>query len=343
MVTRVRTATPIILGNAPSTGSSLLRAMLGRHPFIFTGDELQILDKRELFEISDRCFRRNILRWLDRRYPNGFHTVSFTLFKHLGDYYWEPPELRKMVRAAGSYREMLSLFFAKVLRVSGARRWLEKSPSNVYCFDHIRTFYPGARFVHIVRDGRDCVVSLLRRRLSPFHAVTHWYYATLTGLQYRGWNSYYEIRYEDLVGDAEAELNKLCAFLGEEYTDALLATEGPSGRKLAGWRSDHMEKINSASVGQYRSSLDATTRGMFRQLRLSQYGRKMLPFNGAATGVMTPIQLQEYLGYGLQLLEDAPALSSGAVRSSKREFARWRWDMFRRYRRWLRCATQVVA
>jgi len=48
----------------------------------------------------------------------------------------------------------------------GATRVLEKTPGHVHCIDLIRSVVPGARFVHVVRDPRDVVRSLLEASTS---------------------------------------------------------------------------------------------------------------------------------------------------------------------------------
>ena len=38
---------------------------------------------------------------------------------------------------------------------------LEKSPNNVYFFEHLNYMFPDSPLVHVIRDGRDVVCSLL--------------------------------------------------------------------------------------------------------------------------------------------------------------------------------------
>lgn len=339
MVNRCEAA-PIIIGCAPSTGSSLLRVALSRHPCLFSGGELAVLDKPGLFEESDASFRRNILGWLSAGYPCGFTGSGSQLFRHLSDYSWTESALRQMVRSCTSYPQMLSVFFDKPVRLSGTRRWVEKTPGNIFCFQRLHALFPDAMFVHITRDARDSVVSLTRRGMSPFRAVTRWYYGTLTGIQYRIWENYYEVKYEQLTQDPERELRKLCAFLREDYLDAMLEADGRKRPTLDGWNSDHYACINTNSVGQYKSLLGEVGRGMLREVRISRSGQRNLPFACSTTGIISPIELQRRLGYGVELLEDAPALSWAARRAAQREFATWRWNTLRTYHRWFACPTR---
>ena len=97
-----------------------------------------------------------------------------------------------------------------------------------------------ARFVHLIRDGRDVCLSALawERKAEQFRqrfptwaedavvtAVLWWRWHVLLGRQ--GARSLppdlcYELRYEALVAEPEAECRKLCEFLGIRYDKAMM-------------------------------------------------------------------------------------------------------------------------
>ncbi|MDQ3814045.1 MAG: sulfotransferase [Armatimonadota bacterium] len=102
------------------------------------------------------------------------------------------------------------------------KRWGDKTPGYCLSIDEIQTFLPEARFIHLIRDGRDVALSLRGLWFAPGHDMT-----TLA----RDWRShitkarelsqrcrhYLEIRYEDLVYDTTAELQKICDFVDLPY------------------------------------------------------------------------------------------------------------------------------
>jgi hypothetical protein len=57
--------------------------------------------------------------------------------------------------------------FAAEVRSAGARRLLEKTPSNSLRLPFVERVFPDAVFVHIVRDGADTVAAIRRRWLEP--------------------------------------------------------------------------------------------------------------------------------------------------------------------------------
>ena len=103
----------------------------------------------------------------------------------------------------------------------------------------LHALWPEAKFVHIIRDGRDVCLSVL-----------HWNKAERTAGRYASWEEdpvsttalwwerkvrkgredgaalgpglYHETLYEDLVDNPERECKRLCEFLGVPYDDAML-------------------------------------------------------------------------------------------------------------------------
>ena len=333
---------PIILGNAPSTGSTLVRVLLGRHPSIASGGELSVLDKPGLFKESSASYRRNIEHWLRRGYPGLFLGSGNELFRHLDEYPWDRSTVHKMCLQVASYPDMINRFFAHNVEHFGASRWLEKTPANIYCFTDIRSLFPKAKFIHIVRDGRDATISYLQRDPDPFYVLSRWYYATLTGIQHRGWPNYYELRYENLVEDPASELRRLCDFLDEPYMPELLQPSAPLEDKLATWRSSPFEGVNKESVGQHRTELSDSLRSMFHHVRLSRHGIESLPPGGSTTGVLSPIELQQTLGYDTDGLDPSSPVERSDRKAAAKRFRKWRFRQLRRYRDWSKCPTRLV-
>jgi hypothetical protein len=48
----------------------------------------------------------------------------------------------------------------------GANRWIDSTPTNIPHMFRISRDFPEARFIHIIRDGRDVALSLEKRAWS---------------------------------------------------------------------------------------------------------------------------------------------------------------------------------
>jgi len=118
------------------------------------------------------------------------------------------------------------------------RYWGDKNPHYADPFNHgtlelIADLFPGSRFIHIIRDGRDVVSSLMRKRSGEgkpwvsFEQAHHtWERHTRLGRDFGHSlppNRYIELRYEDLVADDLAVAGRLFGFLGLEVDPAVVA------------------------------------------------------------------------------------------------------------------------
>ena len=110
--------------------------------------------------------------------------------------------------------------------------FVEKTPSHVLYVPEIATLLPAARFVHVLRDPRDTVASLLSASRSwgmtwaPRTArqatgmwVQHVEAARRAQFQLAP-GKFFELRYEALHADTTGELRRLTTWLGLEWAEA---------------------------------------------------------------------------------------------------------------------------
>jgi hypothetical protein len=150
-----------------------------------------------------------------------------------------------LFRTCRSQAEFVDRFFAAYGESRHKPRWAEKTPRNVLHLDYIFERFPKARFVHMIRDGRDTICSL---RTHPRHKVVNgelvqlntwhpigpclerWLNDVRAGLKYRSDPRYIEIRYESLVARPRETLIPLFEFLGEEFEERVLAYHRERGQ-----------------------------------------------------------------------------------------------------------------
>lgn len=110
----------------------------------------------------------------------------------------------------------------------GKPRWGEKTPHNTLFWRAIHEGFPEAKFIHIVRDGRDCALSTIDARFGPklvYPAALRWhrYLNELNRMtEALGPERVFTLKYEDLLTDPDYCLRSLCEFLGEAYDPAML-------------------------------------------------------------------------------------------------------------------------
>lgn len=105
-------------------------------------------------------------------------------------------------------------------------RLLERSPWHVYHLDLIGALYPDAHIVHVVRDGRSVVRSLLAQSWGPdsMEAAAREWVGAITGARRAAPRlaRFKEIRYETLLSDPAAGVTDLYRWLGLETSDEQL-------------------------------------------------------------------------------------------------------------------------
>jgi len=114
-------------------------------------------------------------------------------------------------------------------------------------FDRLLRIWPEARFVHLLRDGRDVARSCIGMGWAGnvWHGAERWIEAEAL------WDALaprvdasrrLELGYEDLIRDPERELARVCAFLGTDYDPGMLdygkdsSYERPDPKLIGQWR-----------------------------------------------------------------------------------------------------------
>ena len=151
----MRSRDPVFIGGMFKSGTSLLRAMLGRHSRLFTGLETQWLAQARGAEAAERD------AWLERL-SNFFDVPRRILEEVVGD----------AVEADACLDRLMSF----LARREGKSRWVEKTPYNMGNIDRILSFWPGAKVLHVVRDPRDVYASLVEigKWTEPTVFAGHW-------------------------------------------------------------------------------------------------------------------------------------------------------------------------
>lgn len=253
---------PMFVVSSPRSGSTLFRLILDAHPrlgvpspawlmhyiypYLYSYGDLGVeANLREL--VTDALASGNVKNW---PIPKDFERIRGAM---------------QEVSFAGLYDALHRLYAES----RGAARWGEKTPRNGFWMDELRAMYPDAQFVHILRDGRDVAIDLSDSDLWPgtvYAGAFVWrscVEAIAESAQRLGPESFYEIRYENLCANPEAELRKLCKFLGEDFAPEMLAHHESLSTK--GWAKNprHAKTarpITAEFVGMYERRISAADR-----------------------------------------------------------------------------------
>lgn len=137
----------------------------------------------------------------------------------------------------------MRLFFAGYARTQNKPRWGDKTPPYVEQVAAIGALLPEARFVHILRDGRDVALSYRDKWFGPgddlIAAARLWRDRILAARAQSATlapGRYLELRFEDLIADPERALRRVCAFLELEFEPGMLDYHARAPHRLAEFR-----------------------------------------------------------------------------------------------------------
>ena len=226
-------AAPVFLLGSQRSGTTLLRLMLNKHPNIAIPYETGFMtafmrDTSFLTPAWNRLQKYPDLHDANQREALVNDIMTFP-FVRSGDLEMDKDAVLR--QDIGTYPELIDAIMTQYATKHGKRRWGDKTPEYTEDIDLIWELFPGCKFVHLVRDGRDVALRQLKVN------VSHWFSKSMPVLADRwarkttichkvgnvlGPAHYLELKFEDLIGDPEAVLRQICEFLDEPYAQEML-------------------------------------------------------------------------------------------------------------------------
>ena len=214
----------IFIVGVPRSGTTLMRDLISRHPQVaMPQDEFQLIPflikrfgHKAAFDDTD------VDRYLAILKRSAFyhHRKDET---PLDD--WRPagstlPEI---------ISETLQHFAPTKKRSSDVSFVGDKTPNNLLHLKEILECFPGAKFIHVVRDPRDVALSSRKAwKKSLVRAAFQWQrgvYAA-NNFSHEHPDAILTVRYEDLLADSCVELSAVCKFLDLPFDESILELTG---------------------------------------------------------------------------------------------------------------------
>ncbi|MBI3912198.1 MAG: sulfotransferase [Armatimonadetes bacterium] len=179
---------PIFISGCNRGGTSILSLLLGHHP--------------EVHNVGTGPFHEGQHIWRQRFPDRSRHRWAVQ------------PWLSSIRKTAEDATPELITFFRRTFATACSRgRILEKTPANAVRIPFINRLYPDCFIVHIARDGRHNVASLIARCVAPQDASRQWvgvHSTALPDLEALGKDRGLLVRYEDLLRTPMAVLMRIC-------------------------------------------------------------------------------------------------------------------------------------
>ncbi len=205
---------PFVCGVTRS-GTTLVRLMLDSHPDLAIPGETHWVPK--LIKAAER----------GKQTPDDFAEMIID-HKRWGDFHLDGEELRERIRAIkpANAADTIRAFYLLYAEREGKTRYGDKTPGYIKEMPRIERVLPEARFVHIIRDGRDVSLSHLRMNWGPesyAESAKLWRQRIRKTRKLANNTTHYmEIHFEDLVTDTEAVLRRVCDFVELDFDPVML-------------------------------------------------------------------------------------------------------------------------
>ena len=240
----------IIIGCSGSTGSSLLKTILNRHPQIFAGPETGLFAYPQVYSDWDVC-KTSLLK--------GIQTDGWAVEKGMNllqdAYTWQTEELKEAIQQAANFTEFVQVFFERPLKNQQKQYWIEKTPINAYGFQAFLANYPDGKVLQIVRNPYDTVASLVARGLNAYWAAGYYVYNTAIATSSAQDSRYYQLSYENLVAQPEATLVSLFKFLDLPFDSSIIQARHEQRAEpttMKGWKHEETGAVKSSSIGRFQ-------------------------------------------------------------------------------------------
>jgi hypothetical protein len=264
---------PIFVVGAARSGTTLLQSMIDAHPDVALVGELHFFD--QILQL-----RGTIAEPLDagaiERLRQGILGCAAIKFV---------PDIESILDLAlpclaaspsPSYAALFGHLLAAFAQLRGVARVGEKTPTNIRYLSELVTFFPDAKIINILRDPRDSISSRIRYPFTSSSVIFNtllWKIEMIYTFDFAadpaiGPDRYMEVRYEALVQDPVAELNRVAQFIGVGFARSMLTGHERTDRvfKNEPWKDAVGRPVNNSSVAAWRTRLTPAQVGLLEYI-----------------------------------------------------------------------------
>jgi len=299
----------------PRSGTTLLQRMLDHHPRLAVANDTHFVP---------RCLEKLVPEQLPAAIEGRVVPLTQELVDGVLGYHRfhrmgiDSETAAAAARRSASYQEYVGALYDLFAERHGKPLAGEKTPDYVRRLPLLAALFPWARFLHIIRDGRDVALSVLEWadatkgpgklelwKTEPLATCALWWrwqvQAGRRGRAAIGRERCREVRYETLVSDPAGELRAATDFLALPYRAEMLEF--------------HVDKVKPDATGSAKSRWLPPTQGL-RDWRKQMPERELLLFEALAGDVL------DACGYERSASRIPPEIDRLAVRCRS-----W-WDAF---------------
>jgi hypothetical protein len=281
----------VFVVGCPRSGTTKLTELLNNHPGIFSSSETHFFNINWGFsflnnssidllkDISEENLHHFLKDFYEHyRIKDFLELASIDSFRvtQLCKVLLEDKnaEIEVCEQSSESFKQILftALMQASKEKMPNKTIFCEKTPQHLQNVQEIHKLFPSAKFIHVKRDGRDVVNSLLKMPWRPAGLINNarfWRkYARLgeelenSLLDEKLKENIISIKFEELLENPSEILKRVCKFIDISFDESMLEEAHNNSQKVfADWEKQWKHKANS--------SIDLSRKGAYKK-ELSQ-------------------------------------------------------------------------
>jgi hypothetical protein len=260
---QAETLRPFFIIGSGRSGTTLLRTLLYRTDQIVIPPE------------SNEWFKKALLNFVINNNASweSLCLQTLSIYSEKEDFkYWHTDLMTNIERLQmtdknqRSFALIIDYIYTEYLNQhnSKASFWGDKTPYMSFALDWINLVFPNAKYIHMLRDGRDVVLSMINSldHFSTFESACHrWNWALNAIQKFEKTNSHnvLTVKYEALVSSPENQMKTVLDFLAIACDNNILLQENKVsvGDESLSHLGNSKKTITMDSIGRWKSIADA--------------------------------------------------------------------------------------
>lgn len=256
---------PVILLGTERSGTNLLRRYLDSHTSIASPPPAGLISPMADYSylyLTGRFGADEMTQWVK---------VALALIDaHPSDWEISISVEDVLPRLQGkSHWDLFRAFNELYAEKESAEIWLSKEPEAIHHCYEIVAHMPSARFIYLVRDGRDVAASILRGGVHEQHihgVAKRWHRDQIQGMRLLAdplmRDRIHVVNYENFIANHEVVLGEILEFIGCAWQEGLLASHTNARMERQSKRSrlwkNLDQPIKSDNFGGYKTKLSVS-------------------------------------------------------------------------------------
>jgi hypothetical protein len=267
---------PIFIVGCPRSGTTILAKILNNHSKIASATEVHYfnhlckLKKYDWNNIDDKFLKT----FYNETRIEDFCSLLKISFEEFKNQFNSTEIEASLTKINQNQRRLFDTLMLLLLKKNNKQLCCEKTPQHLLSVEKILLLYPDAKIVHLIRDGRDTVNSLIKMPWRPEGLLNNsrfWKQYAKIGLELndkysKAKNNFITIKYEDLLRTPDSTIRILCEFVQINFEESMLSKNTSTSTVdesnifsswESSWKHKAMEELDSTRVGAWHKELSS--------------------------------------------------------------------------------------